>query len=102
MRVALQCFLMASLVTSTGAFAPQLGVRCKSGMSPPTMLASMDCDDVECVIPEFDDDVDKAATPVGASVFRNSMLTDADGNVVKLGDKMGSEKSVVVFLRHLG
>ena len=62
----------------------------------------MDCDDVECEIPEFDDDMDMGATPTGASVFRNSFLTDADGNVVKLGDKMGSKKSVVVFLRHLG
>jgi len=37
-----------------------------------------------------------AALTAGLSLF------DARGNAVTLGDKMGSGKAIVVFLRHLG
>ena len=67
---------------------------------------SVECDDSQCDLPDFDTDVRAAdvesVKDQGASVFRNSMLTDVDGNMVKLGDKMGAGKSVVIFLRHLG
>ena len=34
--------------------------------------------------------------------LRSSMVTNINDELVSLGDAMGSEKSVVVFLRHLG
>ena len=37
-----------------------------------------------------------------AEVFRSSILSDVNGNMVHLGEKMGDRKSVVIFLRHLG
>ena len=37
-----------------------------------------------------------------AAGLRSAVLTDADGNIVRLGEKMGSGTSVVIFLRHLG
>lgn len=41
------------------------------------------------------------ATP-SANVLRNAGLTNASDEVVRLGDRMGKGKSIVVFLRHLG
>jgi len=37
-----------------------------------------------------------------AKNIRECVLTDLNGKKTKLGDVMGSRKSVVVFLRHLG
>ena len=34
--------------------------------------------------------------------LRSSMVTNVNNELVSLGDIMGSEKSVVIFLRHLG
>jgi hypothetical protein len=39
---------------------------------------------------------------VTAKVLRSATLTDANGELVRLGDKMGKGTSIVVFLRHLG
>ena len=36
------------------------------------------------------------------SKLRSSMVTNVNNELVSLGNVMGSEKSVVVFLRHLG
>ena len=41
-------------------------------------------------------------TDLSVSTLRNMNLYDADGNVQNLGEKMGKDRSVVVFLRHLG
>lgn len=35
-------------------------------------------------------------------LMRDAMLTDVNGDTIKLGDKMGRGTSVVVFLRHMG
>ena len=37
-----------------------------------------------------------------ADFLRSAALTNSDGQPVQLGDMMGTGKSVVVFLRHLG
>ncbi len=37
-----------------------------------------------------------------ASLLRSSVLTDVNGDFVSLGGMMGNQKSVVVFLRHMG
>lgn len=39
---------------------------------------------------------------VSATAFREMILTDLNSDPKKLGDIMGNDKSVVVFLRHLG
>lgn len=39
---------------------------------------------------------------VTAKVLRSATLTDANGELVRLGDKMGKGTSIVIFLRHLG
>jgi len=37
-----------------------------------------------------------------AKILRSAVLTNADGKSIQLGDYMGDETSIVVFLRHLG
>ena len=101
MKVALSLAVVASLVATTGAFAPQFSVTRSSHQNAPALFMNADCDEEACDI-DFDAFVFDAVPEQGASGFRNSMLTDADGNFVRLGDKMGSGKSVVIFLRHLG
>ena len=36
-----------------------------------------------------------------ASLLRNAILSSANGTNVRLGDRMGTDTSIVVFLRHL-
>jgi len=55
------------------------------------------CDIPEDVIPN-----DLTAQKGSASLLRSSVLTNVDGDYVSLGSLMGNEKSVVVFLRHMG
>lgn len=45
-------------------------------------------------------DVENAAP--SADVLRNAGLTNASDEIIRLGDYMGKDKSIVVFLRHLG
>mmetsp|Transcript_18851 Transcript_18851/g.21599 ORF Transcript_18851/g.21599 Transcript_18851/m.21599 type:complete len:123 (-) Transcript_18851:742-1110(-) len=35
------------------------------------------------------------------NLIRSAVLSDVNGQLVKLGDRMGSDTSVVIFLRHL-
>uniref|UniRef100_A0A7R9VW40 Uncharacterized protein n=1 Tax=Pseudictyota dubia TaxID=2749911 RepID=A0A7R9VW40_9STRA len=44
---------------------------------------------------------DLVSAPGSADVLRSALLTNADGESVRLGDAMGSGTSIVVFLRHL-
>ena len=41
-------------------------------------------------------------TDLSVSTLRSMNLYDQDGNVQNLGEKMGNDRAVVVFLRHLG
>ena len=61
------------------------------------LLQSTVTDDAPCATPDID--VPKGVT---AKLLRSAVLTNADGESVSLGDKMGPGTSVVVFLRHLG
>lgn len=45
---------------------------------------------------------DIAPGTVSAKQLKTATVTNADGELVRLGDVMGNGKSVVVFLRHLG
>jgi len=50
-----------------------------------------------CSVPDVD--VDDVSLKVSA--LKEAILTDHKGDAIRLGDKMG-DKSIVVFLRHLG
>ena len=95
--------VLVFLVATTSAFTP-VRVPMSALFIPRTSVASVNCD-VECFVPDFDDTSilpESTNLQPGASMIRSCMLTDVDGNSVRLGDKMGPGKSVVVFLRHLG
>ena len=71
-----------------------------------TQLYSMITEDSSsppCAIPTGVDS--NTADVVTASVLRSAMVTNANGELVSLGDQMGTTpgtSSIVVFLRHLG
>ena len=44
---------------------------------------------------------DLVSTKGSASILRNSILKNANGDDVRLGDCMGNDTSIIVFLRHL-
>ena len=109
MRVILPLVVLASFVATTGAFTSLLANSMSKQPKRSTTTfrqLSVECDDSQCDLPDLDTDFGASGVASvadrGASVFRNSVLTDADGNKVRLGDRMGSGKSVVIFLRHLG
>jgi hypothetical protein len=74
----------------------------RSVSAPPTsILASSAVDNTNgapCAMPD-----NVGVSPgVTAKTLRSAVLTNADGESVRLGDKMGPGTSVVIFLRHLG
>lgn len=88
---------LVALVAVASAFQPV--VRPSNGVvSSSTSLlmasssAATPCDTPDIAIPEG----------VTANVLRSAVLTNADGESIRLGDKMGSGVSVVIFLRHMG
>eukprot|EP00980_Cylindrotheca_fusiformis_P006208 scaffold1327_cov124-Cylindrotheca_fusiformis.AAC.12 len=87
--------VLAGLVSATSVVALQpfqnVGNRGFSRFSVQSEKESSPCT-MPDVVPET----------VTAKALRSSMLTNADGNVVNLGEKMGQGTSIVVFLRHLG
>ncbi len=50
-----------------------------------------------CAMP--DDVIPEGVT---AKALRSALLTNANGEMVRLNEKMGSGTSIVIFLRHLG
>ena len=103
------CFLSLA-ATQTWSFAPNLSPA--AGVARNTLLSplnaeSVEAQDCECASPD-DSDAAFATKPSlvnqkgSAELFRSAILTDVDGNMVRLGDKMGEGRSVVIFLRHLG
>ena len=73
-------------------------------LAVPHLLASSKSS-TPCDAPN-DNDVVNVGTLVGrpdaAKILRSAVLTNADGEMIRLGDVMGDETSIVVFLRHLG
>lgn len=96
------------LAATAGAFVPisptkSSGVSFPARKSTGSFHAKALENDCECASPEEDTSVPSmVATKGSGNAFRSAILTDADGNMVRLGDKMGPNKSVVIFLRHLG
>jgi hypothetical protein len=55
-----------------------------------------------CDIPDDIVNPDLVSQKGSGKLMRDAMLTDVNGDTIKLGDKMGQGTSVVVFLRHMG
>jgi hypothetical protein len=90
---------------------PFMNVGLVATKSSHTSLFMIDsqCDEEECVLP--DDDYDFTSTMVrqstistkgAAKTLRATVLTNANGDYVRLDTAMKQKTSVVVFLRHLG
>lgn len=54
-----------------------------------------------CDTPEGLSSPDLVSQKGSASILRSAVLTNADGDKVRLGDRMTQGTSVVIFLRHL-
>lgn len=68
------------------------------GRAPPTAVPSTAADaEVPCAGPN-----DAIPDSVTAQSLRTAVLTNIDGDLVRLDEKMGQGTSIVVFLRHLG
>ena len=86
------------------------GIRLVAGFAPTkfgvtklsySMLQNMsECKEEECALP--DDFFDVAITSEKSAILRSTVLSNVQGKTILLGDTMGPDKSVVVFLRHLG
>jgi len=62
----------------------------------PSALWSATTEESPCATPDI------IPASVTAKTLRSAILTDADGELVRLGDRMGEGTAIVVFLRHLG
>jgi hypothetical protein len=61
------------------------------------VLSSTTTDNAPCAMPN-----DVIPESVTAKALRTAILTNANGETVRLDEKMGSGTSLVIFLRHLG
>ncbi len=76
-----------------------IGGRFRGMKSPPlfTSTSSGAPCDIPDVVP-----TDLTSQQGSASLLRSAVLTNVDGESVSLDTLMGKEKSVVIFLRHMG
>lgn len=92
--------LAASAVVRGFAPLPSFGVRRSVGGSSAVSSLFMSTE-TPCDVPSDAVNPDLVVQKGSGKILRSVMLTDINGDTVKLGDKMG-ETSVVVFLRHMG
>lgn len=99
---------MLGLVGQSNAFTPPTSIHSNDAKFVATTtsksyLMAMSTTEQEeatkspCAMP--DDVIPESVTAQG---LRSAVLTNADGELVNLGEQMGQGKSIVVFLRHLG
>jgi len=103
MRLSLSLVVSAAACSAVSGFAPSpssfgLSVRVDgSSVSPLPMTSEAPCD-----VPADAINPDLVSQKGSGKLLRSAMLTDADGETIRLGDKMGKGTSVVVYLRHMG
>ena len=86
---------LVALASSADAFqAPHVSRSAKSSLVSSRFMSSSV--EAPCATPDI------IPPQVTAKALRSALLTNADGNLVKLGQEMGNDVSIVVFLRHLG
>ena len=105
------CVLMPT-TTRIWAFVPTNHLHGAVALGRGTFLSplngrSLETQDCECDNPDDINAISASASSLvhqkgSGELFRSANLIDVDGNMVRLGDKMGEGKSVVIFLRHLG
>lgn len=104
MRLNLQLVVSAAACSAVCSFAPpaplfdDLSARVGSSSVSSIMMTS----ETPCDIPTDVINPDLVSQKGSGKLLRSAMLTDANGEVIRLGDKMGKGTSVVVFLRHMG
>jgi hypothetical protein len=102
MRLATAAFAAAIMVASVHAFQPSLQRKNVVGMPSQTSSllysSAVEPDTTPCSTP------DNMIIPVDvtAKALRSAIVTNANGEMVSLGEQMGKGASIVVFLRHLG
>ena len=102
-----------NVITSGFSPAPKpvmnIGLVVEKSSHSSLFMIDSQCDEAECVLP--DDDYNIASTMVrqstispkgAAKILRAAVLTNANGDYVRLDTAMKQKTSVVVFLRHLG
>ena len=88
---------LVALATSANAFqAPHVSRPATSSLVSSRFMSSSVQEETPCATPDI------IPPQVTAKALRSALLTDANGNLVKLGQEMGNGVSIVVFLRHLG
>lgn len=105
MRLRLSLAIAAAGLAVGSAFvpSPSFGITTiRSVGSSASLWMASEVRGTPCDIPEDIVNPDLVSQKGSGNLMRDVMLTDADGKVVRLGDKMGGGTSVVIFLRHLG
>ena len=113
MRIIAAAVLLAASAATAAAFSiqtnpnhavinsfPSLKAFAKS--STTSLYSTSTETSTPCDIPEDVVATDLTSQKGSASLLRSAVLTNVDGDFVNLGSLMGKEKSVVVFLRHMG
>jgi len=99
--------LLASLLGTAAAFSPSPRSVQSDVITYRTASSFVEMSTTPTPTTDTDVDVREDAPrlvdqPGSAKILRGLLLTDADGNQITLGDKMGPSKSIVIFLRHMG
>ena len=87
--------ILVAMASAVNAFQAPLTPSTKLQTSTTTLFSTA-TETPPCATP------DVIPESVTANALRSGILTDANGETIKLGDKMGKGTSIVVFLRHLG
>ena len=104
MKIVRAAFLAALSLTAVEAFQPRIssptGIVSAQRSFGQVSLAAASTADAEaspCAGPN-----EVIPDTVTAQSLRAAVLTNVDGQLVRLDEKMGTGTSIVVFLRHLG
>lgn len=98
MRLSLPLILTAAACSAVSGFSPSLGAR----LGESSAVSSLYMTEAPCDVPSDVINPDLVSQKGSGKLLRSAMLTNADGEVIRLGDKMGNGTSVVVYLRHMG
>ena len=91
-----------SAVVSGFAPSPSFGaIRFRTSIMP-TLPMTSEAQETPCDIPTDVINPDLVSKKGSGKILRSAMLTDVNGEIVRLGDKMGTGTSIVIFLRHMG
>jgi hypothetical protein len=101
----LQCtnFTLLAVATAFGlvsGFAPNAIQNAVRSNSRERSMSSSETETV-CDMPEGVEVRDLISQKGSGKLIRSAILSDFNGDIVRLGDEMGQGTSLVIFLRHL-